>query len=391
MSIFQSMGGHRLAGEVWRHVFAVGSESHRAELRMQLAKRYQGDVTLYHKGRAALTEAVRLATGGKGAVAVSGLTCYSVIQAVEEAGCTPIYVDITKDDLHFGAAQLEAACKKNKMSAVIVQHMLGMPADIKGIMAVAKKHDIVVIEDLAHAAGATYPDGKELGTVSPYVVLSFGRDKALDVVNGGALIVRSGQTPDALPYQHVSFGHQLRDRLYPLISLLARALYPVGGKYIMALALKTGLVVRSADGEVNTNEIMPAWQAKLALEQLNALNSTVKHRQTIANAYKKHIKGPIPKDALQDGAAPIRLPLLVSNRDEIIATLGQQGYRAFDVWYDAPVGPARFYSRVAYPEKSCPVAVDVAHTIMNLPTHQRVTKHDVKRIAAVINEVAQYE
>ncbi|HRQ86952.1 MAG TPA: aminotransferase class I/II-fold pyridoxal phosphate-dependent enzyme, partial [Candidatus Saccharibacteria bacterium] len=327
----------------------------------------------------------------KGAVAVSGLTCYSVVQAVEEAGCTPIYLDINKDDLHFGASQLEAACKKNKINAVVVQHMLGLPANIKAITEVAKKYNVTIIEDLAHAAGATYGGQRQLGTVAPYTVLSFGKDKALDVINGGALIVRSGKSVEALPYRHVRFGEQLRDRLYPFISLLTRSLWPVGGKYIMAVALKTGLVVRSADGEIDATEIMPAWQAKLALEQLDLLDTTVKHRQAIVGSYEKYLKVPIPKAALKTGASPIRLPLLVRNRDEIIETLGKSGYHALDIWYDTPVGPTRFYDRVAYPEKSCPVAVEVASSIINLPTHQRITKHDARRIASIVNKVAQYE
>lgn len=391
MRVFQSMGGHRTAREVWRHMFAVGSESHRVALRMQLANRYQGEVTLYHKGRAALTEAIRLATGGRGAVAVSGLTCYSVIQAVEEAGCAPVYLDINKDDLHFGASQLEAACKKNTISAVVVQHMLGIPANVKAITEVAKKYNVTIIEDLAHAAGATYANKKQLGTVAPYTVLSFGRDKALDVINGGALIVRGGKTVDTLPYRHVRLSEQLRDRLYPLISLITRGLWPIGGRYIMAVALKIGLVTRSADGEIDITEMMPAWQAKLALEQLDLLNATVRHRQAIVESYEKHLKKPIVKAALKQGASLIRLPLLVKNREQIIQTLGKHGYLALDIWYDTPVGPTRFYSQVAYPEKSCPIAVEVAASIMNLPTHQRITKQDARRIASIVNKVAQYE
>ena len=159
----------------------------------------------------------------------------------------------------------------------------------------------------------------------------------------------------------------------------------------MAIALKTGLVVRSADGEIDITEMMPAWQAKLALEQLELLNSTVKHRQAITSIYEKHLKIPLVKSSLKAGASPIRFPLLVKNRDQIIQELGKHGYLALDIWYDTPVGPTRFYSQVAYPEKSCPVAVEVAASIMNIPTHQRVTKQDAKRIALIVNKVAQYE
>jgi dTDP-4-amino-4,6-dideoxygalactose transaminase len=380
--IFQAVGAWYKPGDVWRHLCVHGRESDRVALIQQLGERYHGTATLYHKGRAALAEAVRIATGGSGEVAVSGLTCYSLIQAVEAAGCTPVYVDIREKDLHFSAKELTTALKKHPhVKAMVVQNMLGLPADIAGLEKLAKKQGIAIIEDLAHSAGARYTDGREVGTVGDVTILSFGRDKALDVVNGGALIVRGVEVE--APTTRVPMKDQFRDRLYPLIAAMSRLYYPVG-KYMMAAAIRAHVVIRSADGEVDVTQTMPKWQARLALRQVQRLDATVEQRRTVAALYEKHLA--VPVIAVADGASPIRVPLLHDTRDMVVQRLMLAGVQANDIWYDTVVSPHRYLYRVDYPADECPVAVRVAVQLLNVPTHQRMTEAHVKKIAAIINK-----
>lgn len=392
--VFQAMAGRYSLRDTLRHTFSVGTAHDTDTLRSLLAERYgvsSENVTLFHKGRAALAEAVRLTTGGSGAVAVSGLTCYSVVQAVEAAGCTPFFVDICKDSLQPSARELEKAFKKHAdISAVIIQNMLGIPVDMAAVEKVAKKHDVKIIEDLAHSAGATYADGREVGTVGDVMMLSFGKDKALDVVNGGALIVRRGKNVSA-PQNPPHAGASLKDRFYPLIAGATRLFYPLGlGKYVMSAAIRLKLVTRSADGEVNTDETMPHWQARLAVLQLRELDMAVARRREKAAAYTKGLKAHIPTDACQSGASLIRVPLLVENPSRVIAALAEKGIHAADVWYDVPVSPARFFDQANYPVKECPVAVKTAARLVNVPTHRRVSSRDIEAaIDAVSKAVAK--
>ncbi len=387
--LFQSLGGRYTFRDAVRHLTVHGNETHRELLRKALTQRYDGEATLYHKGRAALSEAIRLATGGSGNVAVSGLTCYTVVQAVQAAGCRPVFVDIDEKTLQPSVANLDAACQQYNVRAIILQHMLGIPADIDGLEQMAQKHSSILIEDLAHSAGATYPDGREVGTVAPYTVLSFGRDKALDAVNGGALIIRTGVPIDRQPAKSVRISAALRDRMYPLLTCLTRGCYRVGGKYIMAIAMRLGLVTRSADGGVDVSEAMSGWQAAVAYREVICLESTVAHRRVILEVYSQSLKKPLPKGLLRNGVSPIRVPLLVSNRQVIIKALNNAGVHGLDSWYDVPVGPERFFSEVHYPADKCPVAVSVARRIMNIPTHRRIGANDAQYIAFIINEVAE--
>jgi dTDP-4-amino-4,6-dideoxygalactose transaminase len=59
-----------------------------------------------------------------------------------------------------------------------------------------------------------------------------------------------------------------------------------------------------------------------------------------------------------------------------------------DIWYDVPVSPVRFYHKAHYVEENCPVAVEVAKRIINLPTHQYVTSEQAAHMARIITEEA---
>lgn len=388
--IFQAMGAKYTLVNAWRHATIRGRAEDRRQLEETLGEVYDGKATLYHKGRSALAEAIRLATGGSGIVAISGLTCYSVVQSVKEAGCNPLYADISEETLQPEAEQLTEAIETGGVKAIVLQHMLGLPVDIDPILQLAKSHGIMIIEDLAHSAGANYADGREVGTVGDYTVLSFGKDKAFDVVNGGALIVRGDQVA-TVPDREVARKHQRHDRWYPLIAWVSRKIFPIGpGRYLMGLAIRIGIVELSASGDVDTSEMMPKWQARLAIEQVTGRKEVAKKRAEITKMYQDKLAIQPPKAVFRDGVAPIRLPLLLDNRDEVVRELGTKGIIVPDIWYDMPVATGRSRTPVDdYPTERCPVAVKTAERIINLPTHERISQKDVAKICAVVNEVAR--
>lgn len=390
--LFQASGSrYSLAGAL-KHLFLVGGHRDNEQLKQLLTLRYSAEeVFLYHKGRSALAEAVRLATGGSGAVVVNGLTCYSLVQAVEAGGARVIYADIDETSLNFSADHLEKLVAQNKdIKAVIVQNMLGIPADIAGIERIAREQNLVIIEDLAHSAGANYADGREVGTVGDLTMLSSGKDKAIDSVNGGALIVRSerfvGQTEE--PSDKVSFKNQLRDRFYPVLAWKTRVLYRLGvGKYFMSALVRLKIVVRSADGGVEADKSLPNWQAKNALKQLIKLDETVSWRRQITQKYLSKLTDTVPIEAKQQGASLIRLPLIVKNPQQIIDQLAEQKIFLAGTWYDVPVSPIRYYSLAKFPEKNCPVATRIAKQLINLPTHTKVNDRHIEIITRTIREV----
>lgn len=387
--LFLSVGSNYNFRQAWRHFWTIGRRADSEVLQAELVKKYDGQkALLFSKGRAALSEAVRLATGGKGEVAVTSMTCFVVIEAIKTAGCQPLYIDVNPRTLQFDAKTLERTIKGRDVGAVIVQNMLGIPVDIDEIMKLAKQNNMVVIEDLAHAVGGHYADGREIGTVGDYTMLSFGRDKMIDTINGGALVIRTGDVDAAItpPIQSVGLFQQFRDRFYPSLAWKVRLLFPSGlGKYLLAVAYRLKLAVRSADGGTSPQLKLPHWQAKLALEQLRGIEDKVEKRLENQALYLKELS----KFSPNTSSNGVRLPLVVKNRDAVVAKLKEAGYFTEDIWYDVPVSPARLYDLVGFLEDDYPLATKMTKYVLNLPTHQLVKPEDIKQISAIILEEAE--
>lgn len=383
--IFQAMAGQYRPVDTIKHLFAIGTRHCERELKEALSVRYAApvsDITLYYKGRAALAEAVRLMTGGSGKVAVSGLTCYSLVQAVKAAGCEPVFVDIDAAHLQFTADTLAKSYKKHpEIKAIIVQNMLGIPVNMSQIELFAQKHQLKIIEDLAHSAGSYYADGREVGTVGDATMLSFGKGKAIDTVNGGALLVRNSSERAHVPKTTPDLSSQIRDRIFPLVASVTRLKLSLK---IKMPALGLGTTTRSADGEVNIDQALPCWQARLARDQLDDLDDTVQRRKETTRKYAPKLAHLMPIGARQPGASLIRLPLLVDNPSQLQAELKAAGVYVDDTWYDTPVSPDRYYKQADFPEADCLVAVETAKRLINLPTHRRVKKSHIDKIVSIV-------
>lgn len=384
--IFQDVGSNYTFGSALRQLFTIGSRRDNDEFTTALEKYYEGKVALFSKGRGALAEAVRIAcidAPSESFVAVNGMTCYVLVEAVEDGGARALYVDVAPDTAHFDAAGLASALESQPgVRAVIVQNTYGRMCDIAAIERIAREHGALLIEDLAHCVGQYYPDGREAGTVGDMAMLSFGRDKLLDVANGGALIVRSDRLKPALatPTATPRLLDQFRDRIYPLLTVLVRSLYNVLlGKIIHILMYKLGLAVRSSDGGIQRTHTMPGWQARLAHRQFRRLGEHNKHRREIMQLYEDFFD-----DKLLSRGGTIRAALTVAQPDRTIMRLRQAGFALNDIWYNTPVGPTRKYTQVHYPEESCPQSVQLAKQIINLPTHRGVHADTAKRIATIV-------
>jgi len=358
--IFLSFAADFSFARALAHLFACGSKKHSTALKAELKKRYRGtDVQLYHNCRTALSEAIKALVPKGSAVAINGLTCYAVPQSVKSADCTPIFIDINNQDFNFDIAKLDQALSQTpNIRAIIIQNHLGLTADITAIEKLAKKHQQLIIEDLAHCAGSHYADGREVGTVGDAVALSFGKGKAIDTTQGGALILRKSVVNFTTPEQSKPKpADRARDRIYPITGWLIRKTFRIGlGKAIAACALKTGAITRSAEGKINPHLRLTHWQAKLALKQIKSLDQTAKARAKFSAQYG------FPKTT-----SILRIPFLVNNRDDLLEQLKKHHIYLDDSWYDVPVGPKRYYQKAEFSEKSCPVATKVASQMINLP------------------------
>lgn len=100
-------------------------------------------------------------------------------------GMTPVFVDVRLDTYNIDTSQLEAAVSP-KTRAIVLAHTLGNPFDLDAVMALARKHDLWVIEDCCDALGATYRN-KHVGTFGHIGTLSFYPAHHITMGEGGAV------------------------------------------------------------------------------------------------------------------------------------------------------------------------------------------------------------
>lgn len=156
----------------------------------------------YCNGTLSLQAAMFAVGLGKGDEMICPSKTYwaSCIQAFN-LGATVVFAEVEKDSLCLDPADLER-CIGPKTKAIMVVHYLAHPADMDGIMAVAKKHNLKVIEDVSHAQGGLYR-GRKLGTIGDVAAMSLMSGKSFATGEMGILVTNDREIHDrALAYSH---------------------------------------------------------------------------------------------------------------------------------------------------------------------------------------------
>ena len=388
MNIFNSLGSNYSLKYVLKSLFADSGGQDR-KLKNFLEEKYNGKAILAYKGREALTLALKILNlPEKTGVAINGFTCLAVYKAIEEAGLTPICLDLEgkNTDLNFTAETFENILKENKnIRVVVVQNTLGYPCNIERIAKICNEKNIILIEDLAHCVGTKYQDGKEAGSAGDFVALSFSQDKIIDAVSGGALVIRNKKYNNLTiqQFHNVSKYQQFKDRLYPYLTYKIRFLYHLGlGKLLHFLIKKLNVLSKPMQEGLYDLYSLPDWYCNLALDEFSKLTQQLNHRKEIAKIYAKNLNKKILQSRITNQitlSSNLRFPIFVENlpagrqgRNSLIKHLKSFKIFVSDIWYD-DVAP------------QCPNAVEISKKILNLPTHINVTEKDALRITERIN------
>ena len=385
---FLGMAVNYSSGGWFRHMCTIGWRKDCDALTRFLSRKYKGEAMLCKNGRSALALALKAYFEPGDEILINGFTCYAVYEAVKAAGLKPVFVDIDRESLNFTAELAADAMtgrldvvrdngseiaseprndgrersgprdERSRIRGIIIQNTLGNPVDIKAIEAFAREHDLTIIEDLAHCAGVRYSDKREAGTVGAATVLSFGKDKSIDTVSGGALILRDPCKHEIkAPSLHPKASDHLRARFYPMFGAMSRGLTYIGlGGALMRCLVQIHWVEKSADNKLDLKRRPSKFEARLALKQLQELR--------------------------KNGEPVLREFYYVHDRDKVLKELQKEGYYFGGFWYEKPVSPSRYYQKVHFPESECPNAVYVAGHIVNLPNYY--TRRDLSRARQII-------
>ncbi|MEW6172105.1 MAG: LegC family aminotransferase [Bacillota bacterium] len=154
-------------------------------------------------------------------VIVPALTFIGTVNPVVYLGATPVVVDVDPQTWNISVDAMEEAITK-RTRAVVPVHLYGNPADMTGVVKVASKHGLSVVEDAAEALGSTYK-GKHVGTFGKIGVFSFNGNKVMTTGGGGMLVtddpelaararllVNQGRMPGITEYEHQEIGYNYR-------------------------------------------------------------------------------------------------------------------------------------------------------------------------------------
>ena len=143
------------------------------------------------------TAALHLALLGAGCgpedeVVVPSLNFVAAANAIVHTGAAPVFCDIAgPDDLNLDPADVEAALSE-RTRAILVLHYGGHPCDMDAVLELAERRGLVVIEDAAHAPGATFR-GRACGTLGAIGCFSFFSNKNLPVGEGGIIVTNDDE------------------------------------------------------------------------------------------------------------------------------------------------------------------------------------------------------
>ena len=305
------------------------------------------------------TTAIELALHGVGApvgseVIVPCRTFIATASAVVMAGLKPVLADID-ETLNVNVKTLEAR-RTSKTSAVIVVHYAGLPCYMREIMDWARKNNLLVIEDCAHAHGARVL-GQHVGTFGDVGCFSFCVGKTMSTGGEGGMVI----TNNRKTYRRMGAR---RDH----------------GRYQM-VGTKDMTQFQWTVEEFGTNLRMTEMQSAIGRIQLKKLDGWVDRRNEIAAEYNKILLGVEGANAICHGR--YMYLALVDDRDTKMIKLQNRGIAA-RLGGCPNIGYEDVFKRKG---SACPVADEVGKRVLQLPCYPTMTEEMVSDVIKQVRYV----
>jgi dTDP-4-amino-4,6-dideoxygalactose transaminase len=409
MSIFNSLGSNysfSFSLLALKQLLAPNRQ-HLKHLEEKLSNKFDDQVKLVWKGRDAIELCLASYGIGQGdQVLTQALTCHSVEEAVKRTGAEVVYTDVEPNQVRLDFDQFKQTVSNHSdIKAVIVQHTLGYPDQVGRISDFCQQQDILLIEDLAQSLGGEDYSLEKLGSRADALILSFGRDKIVDGISGGAVVFRKPveqnlEIPFALPSSKPKQVRRARkiinqDLFYPVLTWLIRKTYGLGlGQLIHYMAQKLGWFYSPVKSNHQHYCSLPAYYAPLIEQSYDQLERNINHRRKLAHYYLNQLSQLESVELMVDReqvsrGTNLRLPILVENPASLIKFLKKRGIYLSDRWYKQAVDAGSTNQDSVYQANSCPQAEQVAQKIINLPTHQEVNLSQAEQISASIKNWAE--
>lgn len=263
--------------------------------------------------------------------------------------CNPVFVDIREDDFCIDHRLIEQKITKNTQ-AILAVHVFGFPCYIEEIEKIAKKHNLHVIYDAAHAFGVKY-NGKSLLSYGTISTCSFHATKVFHTIEGGCIISNTEETAKKIKLSSI-FGH-------------------VNDEYF----------------QVGINAKNSEFHAAMGLCILPKIGNITEARKKIFSLYDQFLKfGPKlskPTSALKFEYNYSYYPVLFENESILLKVKEELGnHKIFARRYFYP--SLNKLSFVTY--DPCPVSEDISSRILCLPLFYELNEEAINNISRIINK-----
>jgi len=194
--------------ELLKGVWESGILTHNGPLVQQFEKDLAAKLGIQNfvavtNGTVALQMAIK-ALELKGEIITTPFTWIATVSAIKWEGCTPVFCDIEPDTFNIDPTKIEELITENTV-AIMPVHVFGNPCDVDAIDAIAKKHNLKVIYDAAHAIGSTYK-GKSVLEFGDISATSLHATKLLNTGEGGGCVTTNKELLEKLKRIRF-FGH----------------------------------------------------------------------------------------------------------------------------------------------------------------------------------------
>lgn len=335
----------------------------------------------------ALLEAAGIGAGDE--IILPAFTCAAVPNAMIYRGSRPIYADIDPVTFNIDPARV-ATLITTRTRAIYAQHTFGISCDVRSLRAIADRHHLMLIEDLAHSLGASI-DGRPHGAWGHAGIFSTDRTKVIGSHIGGCAVTSDEQLASLLRARQASAQalSATTARRIELSHLLDWPLTHPGlfwaGRPILGALRRIGLGFAWKDEASDRQPTgypcrMPPRTALAAAMQLEELDANLAHRREVARVLETGINWYNPAlGAAFDQQAWLRYSFLVRDREAFV----ERFRRRFDlgIWFTHPIfGRPDSAEHVGYRAGACPLAEHAAAHIVNFPTHARIPTRFYERL-----------
>jgi dTDP-4-amino-4,6-dideoxygalactose transaminase len=277
---------------------------------------------------------------------------FSTASVIWRLSAKPIFCDIDPVTYNINPSLIEAKITK-KTKAILPVHLYGQTADMDKIMEIARKHNLLVIEDAAQALGAEYK-GRKAGTLSDIGCFSFFPTKNLGGYGDGGMIITNNK--------------ELADKMKML------RVHGSSPKYYHKV--------------VGINSRLDAIQAVALSQKLKYLDRWNEARRRNAGLYNELLASAdiiLPKEAQNCKHIYNQYTIRVKDRDNLRQNLKKEGI-ATEIYYPLPLHLQECFRELGHKEGDLPESEAAAKETLSIPVYPELTEEEIREVAGAIGK-----